>query len=83
MHTFNFKLITCFIEPSLLLLNLILHNTELESRSIEKIISESVVCRKINPKINNNMKLFQYTSLNNRELKINNNKVVLDFTFSS
>ena len=80
MHTFNFKLITCFIEPSLLLLNLILHNTELESRSIEKIISESVVCRKINPK-ENNMNLFLNSSLGNRELKINSSKVVLDFTF--
>ena len=37
------------------------HNTKYESRSIEKIMSESVVCRKIDGKE------VQYTSLGNRE----------------
>ena len=50
------------------------HNTKYESRSKEKIISESIVCRKINGKE------VQYTSLGNRELEITSKKIVLDFT---
>ena len=76
MHELNFKLITRFVVVPLLLFNQILHNTRNESLSIENKISQQVVYRKINPK-ENYMKLVQYTSLINKESKINSNKVVL------